>query len=99
MALCDGEDRPMQGCRCKHCEEFFQYGTGVWAYRFGDGGTFNSTSFKDKPQRDNPSIMNTYFNSGKVDGNAHGHVQHRRNSDGTTDYFFARDVEGTEYDV
>ncbi len=37
MALCDGEDRPMRGCRCRHCEEFFEYGTGIWSVRFGSG--------------------------------------------------------------
>jgi len=63
------------------------------------GGTMNSTSFQDKPQRDDPTVTNTYFNSGKEDGAAHGHVKHKDNPDGTTDYLYARDVEGSEYDV
>jgi len=33
------------------------------------------------------------------DGKAHGHVKHRNNPDGTTDYEYARDVEGNEYNV
>lgn len=63
------------------------------------GGTFNSTAFRDKPQRDDPAVTNTYFNSGKEDADKHGHVKHRDNPDGTTDYLFARDVEGNEYEV
>ena len=59
----------------------------------------NSTSFRDKPQRNDPSVTNTYFNSGKEDGGEHGHVKYRDNPDGTTDYLYARDVEGNEYDV
>lgn len=62
-------------------------------------GTFNSTSFKDKPQRSDPTVTNTFFNSGAQDGGSHGHVQYRDNPDGTTDYLFARDVEGNVYDV
>lgn len=63
------------------------------------GGTFNSTSFRDKPQRDDPSVTNTYFNSGSQDSGDHGHVKYRDNPDGTTDYLYARDVEGNEYDL
>lgn len=62
-------------------------------------GTFNSTSFRDKPQRDDPSLTNTYFNAGQADGPEHGHVKSRENPDGTTNYLYARDVEGTEYNV
>jgi hypothetical protein len=63
------------------------------------GGTFNSSAFRDQPQRDDPSVTNTYFNAGKQDGPQHGHVKYRDNPDGTTDYLYARDVEGNEYDV
>lgn len=62
-------------------------------------GTMNSTAFRDVPQRIDPSVMNTYFNAGPADGDTHGHVKHSNNPDGTTDYLYARDVEGTEYDV
>jgi hypothetical protein len=62
------------------------------------GGTMSATSFRDAPQRDDPTVTNTYFNT-PGDGNAHGHVKYRNNSDGTTDYLYARDVEGNEYDV
>lgn len=63
------------------------------------GGTMRSTSFQDKQQRNDPSVTNTYFNAGKADGGDHGHVKHSDNPDGTTDYLYARDVEGNEYDV
>lgn len=63
------------------------------------GGSPGATSFRDVPQRDDPSVTNTYFNAGQVDGDRHGHVKHRDNPDGTTDYLYARDVDGTEYDV
>ncbi|HEY8886571.1 MAG TPA: hypothetical protein VIM31_03695 [Candidatus Microsaccharimonas sp.] len=63
------------------------------------GSTAKLTSFRDKPQRDDPSVTNTYFNSGAGDDGNHGHVKSRENLDGTTDYLFARDVDGTEYDV
>ena len=56
-------------------------------------------SFRDKTQRNDSSVTNTYFNAGKADGSSHGHVKHRNNPDGTTDYLYARDVEGNEYDV
>ena len=59
----------------------------------------NAKAFRDKPQRTDPAVTNTYFNSGKEDGSAHGHVKYRDNPDGTTDYLYARDVEGNEYDV
>jgi len=67
--------------------------------RNNDGGTFNSTSFLDRPQRDDATVTNTYFNTGAVDGSAHGHVKYRNNPDGTSTYLYARDVEGNEYDV
>ena len=63
------------------------------------GGTHNSTAFADRSQRDDPTVTNTYFNAGAQDGADHGHVKYRNNPDGTTDYFYARDVEGNEYDV
>lgn len=63
------------------------------------GGTSSSTSFRDKPQRNDPSVINTYFNSGAQDGGNHGHVKYRNNPDGTTSYLYARDVEGNEYNV
>lgn len=66
--------------------------------RNSGGGTSSSTAFRDKPQRNDPSVTNTYFNSGTVDGSNHGHVKYRNNPDGTTDYLYARDVEGNEYD-
>ena len=71
------------------------------AKRKGGRGRNSSrnTSFRDKPQRNDPSITNTFFNSGKVDGDNHGHVKYRNNPDGTTTYFYARDENGTEYDV
>lgn len=86
-------------CSCKACYE--EARRRVLADRDSDnhGGTFNSTSFRDKPQRDDPSVTNTYFNSGKVDGGNHGHAKYRNNSDGTTDYLYVRDVEGNEYDT
>jgi len=63
------------------------------------GGTFGSTAFRDVPQRSDPSVTNTFFNSGPQDGAAHGHVKSSQNPDGSTNYLYARDVEGTEYDV
>ena len=66
---------------------------------FEESGTFSSTSFRDKPQRSDPTIINTYFNAGKQDGDKHGHVKYRRNPDGSMEVFYARDVEGNEYDV
>lgn len=63
-----------------------------------NGGTMGATSFRDKPQRDDPTVTNTYFNT-PGDREAHGHVKYRNNPDGTTDYQYARDVEGNEYDV
>lgn len=59
----------------------------------------NSTAFRDRTQRDDPSVNNTYFNSGKADSEKHGHVKYRKNTDGTVEYLYARDVEGNEYDV
>lgn len=64
----------------------------------GSGGTMDATSFRDVPQRNDPSVTNTYFNT-PGDGSAHGHVKYRENPDGTTDYLYARDVEGNEYEV
>lgn len=89
-----------RGCTCRFCS----YDKSVKrdrqdAQHRNRGGTFNSTSFRDKPQRNDPSVTNTYFNSGKADGNKHGHVKYRDNPDGTTDYLYARDVEGNEYDT
>lgn len=78
-------------CSCPVCERDQK--------RNRRSGTFNSTSFHDKPQRQDPSVINTYFNSGRDDGDNHGHVKYRNNPDGTTDYLYARDVEGNEYDV
>lgn len=97
----------MPGCRksaracnrrfkCDRCEARFAKAQQA---AMNGGGTFNSTSFSDKPQRNDSSVTNTYFNAGKVDGDNHGHVKHRDNPDGTTDYLYARDVEGNEYDV
>lgn len=60
------------------------------------GGTMSSTSFKSKPQRDDPSVTNHYFNT-PGDGKAHGHVQEKKNPDGSVSYPYARDVEGNEY--
>ncbi len=62
------------------------------------GGTMRSTSFKSKRQRNDPSVMNHYFN-GPGDGERHGHVKERRNSDGSVSYPYVRDVEGNEYDT
>ena len=59
----------------------------------------NNTVFYSKPQRDDPSITNDYFNAGKQDGSSHGHAKYRNNPDGTTDYFYVRGVEGNEYGV
>ncbi|MCX4098028.1 hypothetical protein [Nocardia sp. alder85J] len=67
--------------------------------RNSGGGTYNSTAFRDQPQRSDPSVTNTYFNAGQVDGSSHGHAQYRINPDGTVDYSYVRDVEGNEYDV
>lgn len=72
------------GCNCPTCRP--------------RGGTFNASSFRDAPQRNDSSVTNTYFN-GPGDGAEHGHVKYRDNPDGTTDYLYARDVEGHEYDV
>jgi len=87
-------------CNCKRCnprlhKKFAQRERESRSKR----GTFNSTAFADKPQRNDPSVTNTYFNSGSEDGANHGHVKYRDNADGTTDYLYARDVEGNEYDV
>ena len=62
------------------------------------GGTFGSSSFKSKPNRDDPSVNNHYFNS-PGDGSAHGHVQEQRHADGSVSYPYVRDVEGNEYDA
>lgn len=62
------------------------------------GGTMSATAFRDVPQRNDPTVTNTFFNT-PGDGKAHGHVKSRDHSDGTTEYLYARDVEGTEYDV
>lgn len=69
------------------------------AFNRNRGGTFDSTSFRDVPQRSDSSVTNTYFNSGSQDSDNHGHVKYHENPDGTTDYLYARDVEGNEYDV
>jgi hypothetical protein len=61
-------------------------------------GTMKSTSFKSKPQRSDPSVTNHYFNS-PGDGAAHGHVQEKKNPDGSVSYPYVRDVEGNEYDA
>jgi len=63
-----------------------------------NGGTMSATSFRDAAQRNDSTVTNTYFNT-PGDGSAHGHVKHRDNPDGTTDYPFVRDVEGNEYDA
>ncbi len=63
------------------------------------GGTLDSTAFRSTPQRNDPSVTNSYFNAGARDGKNHGHVKYRDNTDGTTEYLYARDVEGNEYDV
>lgn len=60
------------------------------------GGTMDSTAFRSKPQRDDPAVINHYFN-GPGDGPRHGHVQERHNSDGSVSYPYVRDVEGNEY--
>ncbi len=85
-----GKYAPLRGpnCDCGECSH---------AYR--QTGTFNSTAFRDKSQRSDPSVTNTYFNAGTQDGESHGHVKYRNNSDGTTSYLYARDVEGNEYEV
>lgn len=77
-------------CDCGECSR---------RYIQNDGGTMNSSVFASKPQRDDPSITNDYFNAGKQDGADHGHAKYRENPDGSTDYFYVRDVEGNEYDV
>lgn len=82
---------PGPDCDCSSCRRQYR--------QTESGGTFSSTAFADGPQRDDPSITNTYFNAGKDDGDQHGHVKYRNNPDGTTDYLYARDVEGNEYDV
>jgi predicted nucleic acid-binding Zn-ribbon protein len=56
----------------------------------------NPTVFKSKQQRDDPTIMNHYFNS-PGDGPKHGHVQEKTHEDGTRTYPFVRDENGTEY--
>lgn len=61
--------------------------------------TQRSSAFRDVPQRNDPSITNTYFNAGPEDGANHGHVKYRDDPDGTTDYLYVRDVEGNEYDT
>ncbi len=60
------------------------------------GGTMNSTVSSSKTQRRDPSVTNHYFN-GPGDGDQHGHVQEKRNSDGSKLYPYVRDVEGNEY--
>lgn len=95
------------GCRKRGCNEATPCGSCTRRAMKGElpkeayeaGGTMHSTSFKERAQRDDPSVVNVYFNAGSVDGPSHGHVQYRENSDGSTEYLYARDVEGTEYDV
>jgi hypothetical protein len=59
------------------------------------GGTYNSSAFRSVPQRNNPAVINHYFN-GPGDGLNHGHVKEIRHSDGTVEYPYTRDVEGRE---
>lgn len=93
MAWCEDY---YNGCKCKTCRRNLRAAT---REAREEAGTFNSTAFADKPQRSDPSVTNTYFNAGKVDGDAHGHVKYRTNPDGTTNYLYVRDVEDNEYDV
>lgn len=60
-------------------------------------GTAGSTNFRSVPQRNDPSVINHYFNT-PGDESAHGHVKEQNNPDGSTSYPYIRDVEGNEYD-
>lgn len=57
------------------------------------GGTFNSTVYQTSQKPDGSTHYG--FNSGSVDGAWHGHVIEE--SDGS--YRYARDADGTEYNV
>lgn len=57
------------------------------------GGTFNSTVYQTAQKPDGSTHYG--FNSGSVDGAWHGHVIEE--SDGS--YRYARDADGTEYNV
>lgn len=63
-----------------------------------NSGTFYATSFKSRPNRDDPNRVNHYFNS-PGDGTQHGHVQEIRHEDDSVTYPYVRDVEGNEYDT
>ena len=102
MGFMSGCRKPGSKCnhryKCDRCQR--QMNDMERKARNGDTtGTMNSSVFRSKPQRDDESVTNDYFNSGKQDGPAHGHAKYRTNPDGTTDYFYVRDVEGNEYDT
>lgn len=97
-------------CGCRGCYTKYVEAQGmVWdegrrryvkkQRRGARGGTMRSTAFRDTSQRNDPSVTNTYFNAGNQDGASHGHVKHRTNPDGTTEYLYVRDVEDDEYDA
>jgi hypothetical protein len=65
----------------------------------GGGGTQNSTAFRTRERTDGSGKTDVFFN-GPGDGAAHGHVvEGGTNANGSTNYIYARDVEGNEYDV
>lgn len=98
MALCDGEDRPMRGCRCKHCIEFFEHGTGIWSYRFGAAETQSSSSSaweKHSSSFDRDTgRMQTDFYMGTVGGTLDKRKVHVA-IDEFGDVVYVRDIDGT----
>jgi hypothetical protein len=49
--------------------------------------------------RDRKDGKTEHFFNGPGDGDKHGHVVERRDENDNVEYDYARDVEGTEYDV
>lgn len=58
-------------------------------------GTFDSSAFKDAEKNDGSGKRDIYFNGSGDD--THGHVVQSQDTDGNTQYHYARDVEGNVY--
>lgn len=65
--------------------------------RRAQGGTMNSTAFKDEPKKKDPRKREIQFNAGKVDGDRHGHVVESRDQQGDPTHHYVRDVEANVY--
>ena len=58
--------------------------------------TRDSSTFLSRDRKDGKT---EHFFNGPGDGDKHGHVVERRDENDNVEYDYARDVEGTEYDV